>query len=264
MKPIILQTPAAEAHIYTHGAHVTHFQPRGQKPVLFLSKQAWFEAGKAIRGGVPICFPWFGPKEGNATAPAHGMARISEWKMAGVETQKDGAVTMAFTYENARFQVTVGETLAMTLEVRNEGNEPYRFEEALHTYLAVGDVREVSVEGLAGAEYLDQFEGFKRKKEGASPIRIVAETDRTYLNTRSTCIVNDPVWNRRLIVEKTGSDSTVVWNPWIERSKAFKDLGDEEWPSFLCVETCNVKGNAITLAPDQTHIMRAVICVEKL
>jgi len=261
MKPIIIQTPVAEAHIYTHGAHVTHFQPRGQKPVLFLSAQARFEAGKPIRGGVPICFPWFGPKE---DAPAHGTARISEWKVAGVKTQKDGAVVMAFAYENARFQVTVGETLTMELEVRNDGQEPYRFEEALHTYLAVGDVREVSVEGLACAEYLDQVEGFKRKREGATPIRITAETDRTYLNTRSTCIVSDPVWNRRLIVEKTGSDSTVVWNPWIERSKAFKDLGDEEWPGFLCVETCNVKENAVMLAPGQTHILSAVIASARL
>jgi D-hexose-6-phosphate mutarotase len=161
-----------------------------------------------------------------------------------------------------RYCVTVGDALALSLEVRNTTATPVRFEEALHTYLAVGDVREVGIAGLTGAEYLDKADGGKRKTQGSEPIRITAETDRLYLNTRATCTVTDPVWKRRLIIEKAGSDATVVWNPWIAKAKAMPDFGDDEWPQMLCIETGNCADHAITLPPGEAHTLQAIIRVE--
>jgi D-hexose-6-phosphate mutarotase len=136
-----------------------------------------------------------------------------------------------------------------------------RFEQALHTYLAVSDVRQVGIAGLAGASYSDRVGTPHTETEGDAPIRIQAETDRIYLNTQATCIVDDPVWQRRLIVEKTGSNTTVVWNPWIAKAKAMPDFGDDEWPAMLCIETCNVREHAVALAPGQSHTMSATVRV---
>jgi len=146
--------------------------------------------------------------------------------------------------------------------VRNASRQPLRIEEALHSYLAVSDVRQVQIEGLAGTTYSDRVATPHTEIEGAAPIRITAETDRIYLNTRSTCIVNDPGWQRRLVVEKIGSDATVVWNPWTAKAKAMPDFGDDEWPFMLCIETCNVRENAFTIAPDQSHNMGTIIRVD--
>ena len=160
------------------------------------------------------------------------------------------------------YRVAVGATLRLELQVRNTGNQPMRIEEALHTYLAVNDARQVSIEGLAGTAYSDRVGIPHTETEGAAPIRITAETDRVYLNTRATCVVHDPGWQRRLVVEKAGSDATVVWNPWIAKAKAMPDFGDDEWPAMLCIETCNVGEHRVNLAPGQSHIMAAVIRAE--
>jgi glucose-6-phosphate 1-epimerase len=264
LERLIIKTPQAEAEIYLHGAHVTAFQPRGRKPVLFMTRQSWFEAGKPIRGGVPICFPWFGP--GKDGRPAHGFARLKEWDVTGVE-QSDGAVELNFRLPDTEFEVdfrvSVGAALRMELRVRNPSPQPMQFEEALHTYLAVSDVRQVGITGLAGTTYSDRVGTPHTEIEGAAPIRITGETDRIYLNTQATCIVDDPGWQRRLVVEKTGSNATVVWNPWIAKAKAMPDFGDDEWPAMLCIETCNVREHAVTLAPGQSHTMSATVRVEQ-
>jgi D-hexose-6-phosphate mutarotase len=157
--------------------------------------------------------------------------------------------------------VAVGRTLSLTLEVETTSTQPFSFENALHTYLAVHDARETSTTGLEDTEYLDKTDNFQRKNQGKELIRITQETDRVYENTRKTCIVEDPGFHRRLIVEKSGSQSTVVWNPWVAKAAAMADFGDDEWPRMLCIETANVGANAITLAPEKTHSMRAVISV---
>ncbi len=256
----VFTTPLADAHIYLYGAHVTHFQPRGQKPVLFLSRQALFTPGKPIRGGVPVCFPWFGTKEDDAAAAMHGTVRLRVWEVES-STADEIVLKTAEPPFVIRHRVTVRETLTMALEVTNTVNAASRFEEALHSYFAVSDVRKVTVEGLAGAEYLDKTEGFKRKREGTGLMRLTHEPDRLYLNTKTTCIIDDPGWQRRLIIEKENSDSTVVWNPWDVRAKALADFGDEEWPGMLCIETVNARENAVTVAAGQTHVMRAIVRV---
>lgn len=264
----------ATAGIHLNGAHVTHFQPAGQKPVLFMSGSSWFEPGKPIRGGVPICFPWFGPRQDGGPGSPHGFARLAAWTLLDAREDADGTVELLFDLPTrtagqglwtgdaeVRFRVSIGTALRMTLEVRNTSSETIRFEEALHTYLAVSDVRSVSITGLAGAACLDRIGPEPTRLEGSEPIRIVAETDRIYTGTRATCVVDDPGWTRKLVVEKSGSEDTVVWNPWIAKAKAMPDFGDNEWPGMLCIETCNVRDHAVTLAPGASHAMTATIRV---
>lgn len=254
----VFTTPLAEAHVYLHGAHVTHFQPRGQRPVLFVSRKAIFAAGKPIRGGVPVCFPWFGNKEDDPQAALHGTVRLREWDVESVAADSITLRTSESPFE-IRHVVTVRETLTMALVVRNTGKDAARFEEALHTYFAVSDVRNVSIEGLAGAEYFDKTDGFKRKRESTRLMRLTQEPDRLYLNTTATCVIDDPGWQRRVVIEKQNSASTVVWNPWEKRAAALPDFAVEEWPGMLCVETVNARENAVTLPVGKTHTMSATI-----
>jgi glucose-6-phosphate 1-epimerase len=272
---IALSSPDAEAEVYLNGAHVARWQPKDQKDVLFMSKSGSFSAGKPIRGGVPIIFPWFGPREGQPQSPAHGFARVMNWDVVACTQQTDGACALAlellsspatkelWPYDFAlRFTISAAKKLSMKLTVTNTDAQPFTFEEALHTYLAIGDVRNISITGLAGVTYIDKVDGFKRKPQGKEPIAITGETDRVYLATKSKCVVSDPVWNRKLIVEKENSDATVVWNPWIAKAKAMVDFGDDEWPGMVCVETCNVADHKITLQPGQSHAMTAIVSVE--
>jgi glucose-6-phosphate 1-epimerase len=271
----VISTPAAEADLYLQGAHVTHWTPRGQRPVLFLSPKSLFTPGKAIRGGVPIIFPWFGARSDGKPGPAHGFARTSEWAVEGTKLRNDGNVeitlalspnetTEGFGYASflLRFRVTIGSSLEMELETRNEASEPLTYEEALHAYFAVADIRQASVSGLEGTTYIDKTDGFKRKKLGAEPMQIAKETDQVHLSTKATCVIHDPVWQRRIIVQKTGSDSTVVWNPWIDKTKGMSDMAPDGWQGMLCVEVANAADNAVHLAPGASHKLMASISVE--
>lgn len=270
-------TDGAEADVYLHGGHVTHFQPRGTGPVLFLSARSKFGAGAAIRGGVPVIFPWFGARAGDPAAPAHGFARTAAWGVESVERAADGAVTAVLRLEPdeamravwphafvLRHRVRVGAALDMTLELENRSSAPLVFEEALHTYLAVADVRQITVTGLAGTRYVDKTAAMAMRLQGAEPLRLTGETDSVYLATRAACVLDDPRGGRRLVVEKDGADTTVVWNPWAAKAKAMSDLGDEEWPSFVCVETANAADDRVTLAPGGRHAMRATLRVDQL
>ncbi len=268
---VAVTSDLAAAEIYFHGAHLTSFQPRGARPVLFMSEKSHFDATKPIRGGVPVIFPWFGPRAGSPDSPMHGFARIRAWELESCSQQADGAVRVVFTLAsddatkslwphafNLRMIFIVGRSLEMELEVRAEA-VPIVFEEAFHTYLAVGDVRQARVEGLENVEYIDKVDGFKRKTQPAEAVRLTGETDRVYLNTRNACRVVDPVLARTLLVEKAHSATTVLWNPWIAKAKAMPDFGDEEWPHLLCVETANAGDAALKLDAAQTHRLRTRI-----
>jgi|ERR1700693_1001980 len=271
----VISTPAAEADLYLQGAHVTHWKPRGQRPVLFVSPKSLFAPGKAIRGGVPIIFPWFGPRSDGKPGPAHGFARNTEWAIEGTRLLNDRKVeitlalapsdaTRGFGYAafHLRFRVIIGSALEMELEVRNDAKEPLVYEEALHSYFAIADIQPASVSGLEGTTYIDKTDGFKRKKLGNEPMRIAKETDQVHLSTKATCVVHDPAWNRRIIVEKSGSDSTVVWNPWIDKTKGMSDMAADDWREMICVETANAADNAVHLSRGESHKLTASIRVE--
>ena len=271
-----IDTDICAAELYLHGAHLCRWQPRSQPhPVLWMSEASRFESGAPIRGGVPICFPWFGPKAGDPSAPVHGVARISAWSLDSVALEPDGSVVVRLGLACGRhasthvahefalaYELRLGHSLSMALTVTNPADVPVTFEEALHTYLAVGDVRQVSVAGLEGAAYLDKVDGAKRKTQADALITIAGETDRLYLDTGSAVTLTDPGFGRRIRVEKTGSRSSVVWNPWVAKSKAMPDFGDDEWPGMICLETANAADNAVTVPPHASHTMTATISVE--
>jgi D-hexose-6-phosphate mutarotase len=266
-----LATPAGEARLFLQGATVVHFQPAGQRPILWLSEKSRFEAGKGIRGGVPICFPWFGPRAGDPKAPSHGYARTAVWTLRSVDRSPDG-LTAALdlpadagpqagfpTGLQASLAVTVGATLRLALTVVNHGAAPEWLEAALHTYLTVSDVRSIRIHGLEGVGYIDKTADMARRTGEPEPFSIRAETDRVYVGTAATVTVEDPGWNRRIAIAKAGSASTVVWNPWIAKAKALADFGDDEWTAMVCVETANALDDAVTLAPGATLLMSTTI-----
>lgn len=269
-----VSTQLCTAEIYLHGAHVARFQPAGAEPVLFMSGSSYFAPGKPIRGGVPVIFPWFGPRAGRPDSPAHGFARTLPWSIEALAADDLGNVSLILRLDAdettrahwphdfiLRHKITLGRTLDMQLEVENVSAEPFTFEGALHTYLAVADVRDITITGLADTFYLDKVDAAQRKQQSPEPIRITGETDRVYENTLTTCVLEDPKLARQITVEKAGSDTTVIWNPWIAKAKAMPDFGDEEWPAMMCIETANVGASAITLPPGSTHTMRAIISV---
>jgi D-hexose-6-phosphate mutarotase len=244
-----------------------------------MSSKSRFEGGapgKPIRGGVPICFPWFGPKAGVPTAPAHGVARILAWQLSAVTREVEGSVRATFELASdsytrtlyahdfaATFSITVGRSLKMDLTVHNQGPSAMTFEAAFHSYLAVGDVRQIAISGLEGAAFIDQADADVRKIGNSSPISIARQVDRAYIGTSAPVTIADPVWQRRIVVRKSGSATTVVWNPWIEKAKALPDFGDDEWTEMVCVETANAFENAVTIgASASSHVMSATIEVQ--
>jgi glucose-6-phosphate 1-epimerase len=274
LERVRVESARAEAHIYLQGATVTHFQPRGAAPVLFLSNRAAWASGRAIRGGIPLIFPWFGAHGTNAKAPTHGFARTSTWRLVDSRPGPDGAVVVELALEDddmtraawphafeLRYRVSVGETLGLSFEVTASG-QPFSFEDALHTYLAVGDVRAVAVTGLENTTYVDKVDFMSRKRQGTEPLRLTGETDRVFLGTRGRCIVEDRVLARRLLVDKTGSATTVVWNPWSTKASGIADLEPDEWRRMVCVETANAADDVVTLGSGQRHVMTATIRVE--
>jgi glucose-6-phosphate 1-epimerase len=266
-------TPHATATVFLQGAHVTAWQPKRQQPTIFVSRKSDFAPGKPIRGGVPIAFPWFATRHDGKTGPSHGFARIQNWTLAFAALAGDD-LHMTFTlgpteisrnlgYDNFRlaYQLTIGRTLTMQLTVVNDATVPLVFEEALHTYYAVADIHEVAVNGLEGVTYLDKNDNFQPKVQHGA-IKITEPTDRVYLNTTSTCILQDTGGKRRVTVAKKGSNTTVVWNPWESGALKLPDLDPTEWHEFLAVETVNAAANAVTLAPGAKHVMEAHVTVE--
>lgn len=265
---ILVTSQFSVAEIYPHGAHVTKFQKNGEPPLLFLSAESLFTPDKAIRGGIPICFPWFGAREG---AVMHGIARLSDWELTETAATPDGRVKLSFVLPSARlaqagwppaqviFTVTVGEQLTLDLAVVNATPQPFVFEDCLHSYFSVGDIAQVEITGLKGIHYVDKVEQFTRKVETADAIKISSEVDRVYMNTTATVEIRDAKWQRTITVAKSGSASTVVWNPWQAKARAMADFGDDEYQSMVCVESGNVGDSKLTLAPGQRSALNVVL-----
>jgi glucose-6-phosphate 1-epimerase len=266
----------ADAEIYLHGGHVTRWQPHGAEPVLFLSRRAMYAAGKAIRGGVPLVFPWFGPHPTDPQRPMHGFARTRPWRLLTTAPGPEGATVIELALEDdeatralwpsafsLRYRVAVGATLTLALEVVNTSTSPFTLETALHTYLAVGDVEAVSIHGLEAARYIDKTDGMARKRQGADALRLSDETDRIFVGTRERCVVDDPALRRRLVIDKAGSATTVVWNPWATKAASIADLEPDDWRRMVCVETANAADDAVTLSAGGRHVMSATIRVER-
>jgi len=266
MARALIKTPAASAIIYLQGAHITHFQPKGEKPLLFLSSKSNFAPGKAIRGGIPLIYPWFGAKEDDPKAPMHGFARTSPWQVNMAHLLGD-TVAIQFAldipdHSSLRFHASVGAQLHIELEAQNDSDAPLTFEEAFHSYFAVSDVRNVFIQGLSRTPFIDKTDQMSRKVDGDQALRLEAETDRVYVDTQATCRILDPSAKRCIKISKTQSASTVIWNPWSEKAGTMSDIGENEWQRMVCIETANAADNAITLEPGERHRMSASIGIE--
>ena len=266
-----IDTPAAQGVIYLNGAHVAEWAPAGERPVLWMSEASMFEPGQAIRGGVPIVWPWFSNGRAGDKSPAHGFARLSQWNLRYAQVSDSGVATLTFGLEGSEIpadaapglpsdyslvlQVLMGQALMLQLVV-TAGADDLTFEEGLHTYFAVGDINQVRVEGLEGATYHDRLTDQLSTQDG--PVAFTAETDRIYDSEGSTRIVDD-AWQRTILVEKAGSRQTVVWNPWRAKSAAMPDYGDDEWTQMVCVEAVNCRGQTVVLPAGQRHVMSQTI-----
>ncbi len=266
-------TAEAAGEVYLLGANVTSWTPAGREDALFLSTQSRWEEGRAIRGGVPLCFPWFGAKADDPKAPAHGFVRTKSWQLESIAQDGDGVTVSMFSESDedtkrwwpADFRLvyrsTFGSELRLELEVSNTGKTSLHFEEALHAYFRVGNVEKVRVRGLDTVCYLDKTDS-NREETQQGEIAIVSETDRVYLNTSGAIELDDLTRGRRTLVTKGNSRTTVVWNPWVEKAHSLVDLADGEWTQMICIETSNVSDYSLTLAPGQQHTMKAFVRVE--
>ena len=263
-----IETPWSSAEIYLNGAQITGFQKRNEAPLLFLSAKSFFKAGEPIRGGIPICYPWFGPREGDA---AHGFVRTAEWELVESTVANDGAVTVRFRLPELRgretwnllrteFAVTVAESLTMELTANNSSEEAIELENCLHTYFQVGDIAQVSIDGLQSSPFLDFASGAtgEQKVENDPALLIAKETNRVYPDSTATVEITDRQLKRTIRVEKSQSKSTVVWNPWTTQ-KLPNDFDQAEHRQMICVESGNVKQNRISLAPGESTALKVIL-----
>jgi len=270
---IEVNTEHSSAEIYLHGAHVTDFQKKGEAPLLFTSQFSRFTPTQPIRGGVPVIFPWFGPREGE---PTHGFARAVSWDLHEAVTLPEGGVTLRFHLPelaesavwppfSANYVVTFTDTLSMELLITNtSADEVFSFETCLHSYFFVGDINEISIVGLKGAGYLDKTDHFAPKTESGESIRIASEVDRIFLDTTAPVEIHDRKLQRKIRIDKIGSASTVIWNPGVGKSQQMPDFGNEEYKQMICVESGNVGRNRVALPPGRTAVLKVTFSSARL
>ena len=264
-----INNPQATASLCLQGAHLMAWQPRSQPaPVVWLSRDAKLTAEKSIRGGVPVCWPWFGAHASEPGFSAHGFARTAPWRVIESGTEPNGATRLTLRLmenEKTRTQwphdsrleltVIVGETLRMELTTENTGESDFIISEALHTYFKISDIGAVQVTGLAGCDYWDKV-GISTLKKQDGIIRFAGETDRVYINSATECVIEDDGLKRRIRVAKSGSLTTVVWTPWTAKAEKMGDLGQPDgWREMLCVESANAIDNAVKIAAGTKHTL---------
>ncbi len=265
--PVVeIQNDQASATISLQGAQVLSWVPAGEDEVIWLSRDASFAPGKSVRGGIPICWPWFGAHAADAAYPAHGFARTSLWQVIDTQPLASGETQITFRLDTRQmndsiqsmwplatvveFCLTIGKTLIMTLTTLNHSEEVITIGQALHTYFAVDDVRHTSVYGLEDRDYLDKTDGFKRKIQDG-PVVIGEEVDRVYLQTADDIVIDDK--KRKVSITKQGSQSTIVWNPWQVVAEKMGDLGQDGYLKMLCVESANAAEDTVTISPGEEY-----------
>ncbi|MBU1658437.1 D-hexose-6-phosphate mutarotase [bacterium] len=259
----------ANAKISLQGAHLFHFSHDEKQPFVWLSKSSLFEQNKAIRGGVPVCWPWFGKHQTQSNLPQHGFARTSLWSLEKIDEPDKGTTIVTLTLNDSpqsmllwpyafslSLTITIGDKLVLSLRTFNKDKKAFEITEALHTYLWVEDIGNVEVSGLENVKYVDSLDDSKIKSSFV-PLSIHKEVDRVYFDTKDCCVIHDK--KRKLIVEKFGSNSTVVWNPWSEKAKAMQDFDNEGYKTMLCIETANALKNSIIIEPGESHTITQTI-----
>ncbi len=263
----------ATARLALQGAQLLHWAPVGQQSAIWVSDQAIYAPGKPVRGGAPVCWPWFGPHESRTDFPAHGFARNQLWEIVSVVALPDGSTQLSLRLPGQEgtaelwphdtaldMELTIGKHLKVDLVTRNLGDQPVTVGQALHTYFHIGDIRQVSILGLEGCPYVDKVRHGERHVQ-AGEIRFEQETDRIYLDSTRDVVIHDPVLGRRIHIAKKGSASTVVWNPWLEKATAMKDLGADGYTHMVCVENANAADDVRILPAGSSHRMEVCYTV---
>ncbi|MEH6358060.1 MAG: D-hexose-6-phosphate mutarotase [Pseudomonadales bacterium] len=266
----------SQASIVLQGAQVLSWVPNGEQPVIWLSDEATFITDKTIRGGIPVCWPWFGAHPDNNEAPAHGFVRAAAWAVVETKSLDAGQTRIVFRLPQTEvplelwphnteleFQVTVGARLELNLITRNKGAEAVTISQALHSYFTVSDINQVAIKGLEDCQFIDALDDWQRKVETNS-ISIDAEIDRIYQNTKPVCLLEDAGWQRGISIETTNSQSTVVWNPWIDKSVRLGDMGEGGYLNMLCIETGNIADDNVSIAAGAEHCLGVCYRVVKI
>ncbi len=270
MTNAVISNDQARATVSLYAGQVLSWQPKAmQHDVLFLSDLAYYQAGKAIKGGVPVCWPWFGPDPQGKGRPAHGFARTSAWEVLNTAALDNGATQLVLGLKlndrtrslwegdiEAQLEITVGDTLRLALTTHNRGNEPIDLSQALHTYFAVGDIAKTMVSGLEDRTYIDKVDN-SRQKVQLGAVTVSGEIDRIYTGVDRELQIHDAAYNRVIHIRAGGSASAVVWNPWQAIAAGMADLGDEDYRHMLCVETTNAGPDVVKLAAGATHTLSA-------
>lgn len=272
---------AAEAVIYAQGAQVAEYRRHGQPPLLWMSGHGDYGLGRPLRGGVPVCWPWFGDADRNPPAvrdglrgdalPAHGFVRQRPWELEEVRALADDLTLVAFTLRDdadtralfphafeLRLIVLVGDTLEISLRVANSGEEAFTCTGALHTYLAVSDITQCTVRGLEDVPYVDALEDWQRRQSPDS-LRVDREVDRLYLGEAIPLTLEDAGQPRRVTVAQPGATACVAWNPWTEKALRLSDFGAEDYHRMLCLESAWALDGAVTIAPGEEKRLTLVL-----
>ncbi|MFC4728922.1 D-hexose-6-phosphate mutarotase [Coralloluteibacterium thermophilus] len=270
---LLVETAEATAAVSPFGAHLLSWTPRGFADVLWLSPTSMLPP-KPIRGGVPVCWPYFARQGQPDDAPQHGIARTRTWSLVGGARDEAGAVRLDFVLDDAdpdlevRMEVEIGRALVQRLVTRNRGTAARTLTQAMHTYFAVGDARRVHVEGLDGLDYLDKFDGFARhRQQGDWSLREARDpgrSDRIYLDAPGRYVLVDPVARRRILLSTAGSRSLVAWNPGEEAVRGFADIPREGWLEYVCLEAANAAPDSVELAPGASHALEQRVEVAHL
>lgn len=268
-----LTCPAGFAEVYLLGAHLTSWKPKDQKPVLWVSREAIFKEGKAIRGGIPVCWPWFGAHPTDKEKPAHGFARTSMWsvKSSGIdgtctrltlklEPKEDMRSLFPHDFE-LEYEILLCERLKVRLTTRNMGSENFNISQALHSYFSVGDIDSVRLDGLEQIAYIDQLQPSTSPVQ-QGPVLFDREVDRIYQDTVGDLTLRDDCLSRKIHIHRSGSSSVVVWNPWVDKSTRMADFGDDEYTEMLCIESSNAGADRVELSPGQSHSLTTLYSVE--
>ena len=265
----------ASSTISVYGGQVLSYKPHNEKEdLLYLSEQSTYQDGQAIRGGTPVCWPWFGDDRSGLGLPSHGFARNQPWKVIQSESLKDGStvVTLLLTDTDDSLAVwphsfelyiefIVGDKLTINLTTKNTGEKAFTYTQALHTYFNISDIEDVNVLGLASKYYLDKLDDFKLKIQEGN-ISFDKEVDRIYQAAPFRVYLSDPGFKRRVAISSSGGHTTVVWNPWKEAVKSIKDLSENSYRQFACVETVNAAEDFVLLEANEQHTLNAVYSIE--
>lgn len=273
-----VQNSLANATIALQGAHVMHWQPnKAKQPVLWLSSNARYTKGRSIRGGVPICWPWFGAHPTDSSYCPHGFARVIPWQLIESKQLENGATRLVLEMTQTdvakrqlsyayRFQlvIIIGHTLRLEMKTTNLADHPFMIGEAFHTYFRISDIQHIQVTGLENLVFSDKVEGYQRNIQHG-PLSFNQEIDRVYINSRRDLVIHDTGFERKIRITKSCSHTTVVWTPWQDKAAQLGDMGTaEEWRQMLCLESANAMENSVTIYPQDTHVMVSEYSLESL